>query len=221
MGKGGSFIAGVLVTAVAGCAAAIAYKMFKEKLDEECLSLIHIQMCIRDSEQALQLTQDKYGAYCKTVARNILINEQDAEECLNTTMLKAWNAIPPAAPKSLLAFLGKIIRNTALDLYEKYNTAKRGGGEVSLALSELEDVISSSNNVEKAMESHLFTEIMNQFLSETPEQQRIIFLKRYLYFNSINEIAKSLAISESKVKSVLFRLRKALKIRLEEEDFLV
>ena len=173
------------------------------------------------NEQALQITQDKYGAYCKVVARNILINEQDVEECMNTALLKAWHAIPPAQPKSLLAFLAKIIRNTALDLYEQYNAIKRGNGEVSLALSELEDVISSTNNVEKALNSRLFTDIMNQFLSEIPSQQRMIFLKRYLCFYSINEIAKVLAISESKVKSVLFRLRKILKTRLEQEDFLI
>ena len=167
-------------------------------------------------ESALQALQQKYGAYCRTIARNILSNSEDAEECENESLFKVWNAIPPSKPKSLLAFLGKITRNTALDAYERRIAAKRGGGQAEIVFSEVEEII-GTYDMEQEFDGSLLTETLNHFLSELPKQQRIILLRRYIYFHSIGEIAQSLTVSESKVKSVLFRLRKKLKTRLETE----
>ena len=170
-------------------------------------------------EMALQKTQDKYGAYCKTIAINILVSKEDTDECINDVLLKVWNAIPPEVPKSLQAYLGKITRNSALNTYECKNAAKRGGTQVDIAFSELEEVLSEQSNVEQAFNKQIFADFINEFLSKLPKQQRIIFLKRYLYFINVNEIAQELDISESKVKSVLFRLRNKLKTELEKEGF--
>jgi len=179
-----------------------------------------LQMFKKRNEQALQSTQEKYGTYCKTIAQNILVCVEDAEECVNTVLLKVWDTIPPSEPKCFRAFLGKITRNSALDVYNHKNAAKRGGGQVEIAFSEIEDILTRENNVEQALESGFFADMMNIFLSELTLLQRIIFLKRYLYFYSDSEIAKTLCISDSKVKSILFRLRRKLKSKLEEEGFL-
>ena len=91
-------------------------------------------------EAALAECRRRYGAYCRAIARNILGREADAEECENDVYLAAWNAIPPAQPRSLRAFLGKIARNLALGRYERESAQKRGGGEACAVLDELERV---------------------------------------------------------------------------------
>jgi RNA polymerase sigma-70 factor (ECF subfamily) len=151
---------------------------------------------------------------------NILANSQDSEECLNDALFKVWNAIPPAKPKSLKAFLGRITRNQALDVYDYRRAGKRGGGQVQLALDEIEECIGAEGGVESAFDSRVFAAVMNSFLAGVPEQQRLIFLKRYLHFDSIDDIAAALAVSASKVKSVLFRLRQKLRDRLIKEGIL-
>jgi RNA polymerase sigma-70 factor (ECF subfamily) len=183
--------------------------------DIEIISLFNTR-----NEAALHVTQEKYGAYCRTVAQNILNSTQDVEECVNDMLLKAWNRIPPEEPKNLLAFLGKITRNTALDMYRHRNTAKRGGGQLEVTLSEAEEFI-VSKSVEQTYDRSVFTDTLNIILEEMTKQQRIIFLRRYLYFYSVGEIAAGLNLSESKVKSILFRLRKKLKTRLEKEGMLL
>ena len=183
--------------------------------DEEIICLLEAR-----DEAALRLTQGKYGAYCKAIARNILGNPEDAEECENETLFKLWNAIPPAKPRTLKAFIGKIARNTALDSYERGAAAKRGGGQAELALLEIGECLGYENDFERIIESGIITAVLNRFLSSLPKQQRIVFLKRYWFFIDISEIASELDMSESKVKSVLFRLRKKLKIELEKEDIM-
>jgi len=169
------------------------------------------------SEAAISETAEKYGRYCHTIAYNILCNEEDTEECVNDTYLKAWEAIPPQVPEKLSAFLGKITRNLALDKYRFYNSAKRGGGQTALALEELQECVSAADSTEQAVSDKLLVEILNRFLKELPLEKRRIFMKRYWYLQSIQEIAGELAISESKVKMTLLRTRSKLKQVLEKE----
>jgi DNA-directed RNA polymerase specialized sigma24 family protein len=103
-------------------------------------------------ESAIAETSAKFGAYCRKVAMNVLHNAEDADECVNDTWLKAWNAIPPEKPKVMSAFLGRITRNTALDVYEKRSAKKRGGSEFALVLDELEECIKASTNVQAEVE---------------------------------------------------------------------
>ena len=100
-----------------------------------------ISLYLARSEQAIQETDNKYGRYCFQIAWNILDNRQDGEECVSDTYLTAWKSIPPTRPNSLSAFLGKITRHIALDRWRRRSAEKRGGGEVQLALEELEDCI--------------------------------------------------------------------------------
>ena len=104
-----------------------------------------IQLYWDRNEQAIRITSDKYGHYCKAIARNILNNEEDAEECVNDTWLHAWNAMPPHRPSLLSTFLGKITRNLSFDLYRKMHRKKRGGSQMDTVLDELEECVSGKD----------------------------------------------------------------------------
>ena len=171
------------------------------------------------SESAISETETKYGRYLKTVAVNILSNEEDSLECVNDTYLNAWNAIPPARPKVLQAFLGKITRNLALDRYRAENAQKRGGGEIALALDELLDVSSRESVEDSVADRTALTAALRRFLSGLSTEDRRIFLKRYWYFMPVKEISEEMALSQSSVKMRLLRMRGVLKEQLIKEGF--
>ena len=168
-------------------------------------------------ESAIKETAQKYGNYCAVIAVNILQNNEDAEECVSDTYLKAWDAIPPERPSIFRAFLGKITRNLSLDKYKQSQAKRRGGGEVTLLLSELEDCIPSIGGVEAQHESGLIVKAINDCLLSMESEVRIIFVRRYWYADSIQTIATRFRMNESKVKSILFRSRKKLGAYLEKE----
>lgn len=168
-------------------------------------------------EKAISATADKYGRYCHTVAYNILFNRSDAEECVNDTYLGAWNSIPPQRPNHLAAYLGKITRNLALNRYKRNSVAKRGSGQVEIALSELENCIPDNAGVEQAVEDAVIVSVINRFLYADSPKNRNIFIRRYWYLCTIREIADSYEMSESNVKVLLFRMRSELKKQLEKE----
>lgn len=168
------------------------------------------------SESAIAETSNKYGRYCRAIAFNILANNADAEECENDTYMAAWNTMPSARPNKLLAFLGRVTRNIALDRYD-YNKAKKRNGEFDILLSELEDFISAQNNVETEYDAGQVSKLISDFLRSTDAEKRVIFLRRYWFSDSIKDISKQFGMSESKIKSILFRMRKKLKKYLEKE----
>lgn len=176
-----------------------------------------IDLFFSRSENAISETAHKYGRYCHSIAYRILQNEEDSEECVNDTYLKAWDAIPPKHPEKLSAFLGKLTRNLSLHLYEKHHAEKRGSGRVALALDELSDCVPSADNVAQAVDDMALAEILNHFLGVLPAQPRTMFLRRYWYFDSVSEIASLFGVSESKVKMSLLRTRGKLKQFLEKE----
>lgn len=180
--------------------------------DEEIIALYWER-----DESAISATAEKYGSYCRSISYNILHNNEDAQECVNDTWLGAWNSIPPHRPGCLATYLGKIARNFSLNRYKQYNTEKRGQGQTGLALSELEDCIPAENNVEQIIEEMALTKSINLFLHAQPRQKRNIFILRYWYLHSIRDIAMAYGMSESKVASLLFRMRNALKAHLEKE----
>ena len=184
------------------------------------------------SEKAIEETAKKYGSYCFSIAFRILHDKEDSEECVNDTWMSAWNAIPDQRPAKLSAFLGRITRNHALKKVEKYTARKRGAGEVPLALEELGDCVPTDDPAEQIVEDVVLTETLNRFLTKkyiarapgltslTLEQRRI-FLRRYWYLSSLQEIASDLKISESKVKMSLLRSRKELRQMLEKEGIVL
>ena len=173
------------------------------------------------SESAINETAKKYGRYCSAIANNILRNNEDAEECVNDTYLKTWDTVPPQRPAIFRAFLGKIARNLSLNEYKKQKTKKRGGDEVALMYNELEDCVPSGNNVETEFESSLIIEAINSFLLSLENESRIVFVRRYWYADPIGAIAARFLMSESKVKSMLFRTRNTLKKHLENEGVIL
>ncbi|MEK4425983.1 RNA polymerase sigma factor [Solibacillus sp. FSL K6-1523] len=175
-----------------------------------------IKLYLQRSQQAVLETKEKYGAYCRAITRNILSNDLDIEECENDTYLAAWNTIPPQIPRKFSVFLGRIARNIALDKHG-YNTAKKRNKEFEVILAELEECIAGNDIVESAFEAGEIANVLNQFLYTLDVQSRNVFIKRYWYSASIGDICEQFHMSNSKVKSMLFRTRKKLKFYLEKE----
>ncbi len=168
-------------------------------------------------EQALSETDKKYNRYCHSIAFNILNSNEDSEECVNDTYVRAWNSIPPTRPKWLSVFLGRITRNLALDRFKARKTQKRGKGRADIALNELWGCV-SVNTQNDISDDIALRAALNSFLYSLPEETMKVFLKKYWYMNSVSEIANELSISENKVKILLHRTRISLREHLEKED---
>lgn len=168
------------------------------------------------AEAAISETQKKYGRYCHYIAYNILYFDQDAEECVNDTYIKAWNAMPPHRPTQLSAFLGKITRNTALDRYA-YMKAQKRSGEVALILDEMEQCIPDERNSGSLADELALKEAVNGFLRSLPAQTRVVFVRRYWYMSPVKEIARDYGMTVSNVKVTLLRTRNKFREYLEKE----
>ena len=179
-----------------------------------------ISLYFARNQEAVKETEKEYGAYCFCIAENILHNQQDAEECVSDTWLKAWHTIPPNRPARLKLFLGKITRNLAFDKYRQKTADKRGGGDFEAVLNELDECVAGSEDVEQAFDAKALRQSMNQFLKELPVRDRQIFLKRYFYAKSVKEIAKEYQITANHCTVILKRTRKKLQVYLEQEGFL-
>ena len=173
------------------------------------------------SEQAVQETDTKYGGYCRSIAHNILKNREDSEECVSDTWLNAWNAMPPKRPSVLSAFLGKITRNLAFDRWKAAHAEKRGGGSLPLALDELDECIAAKGGVEAAFDEKELSHAIDAFLRTLPERECSIFLRRYWYVDSVQDIAARYALRENTAKSILFRTREKLRRYLAGEGIIV
>ncbi len=171
------------------------------------------------NEQAISETSSKYGNYCYSIAYNILNNNEDAEESVNDTYNDAWHNIPPHRPSILSTFLGKITRRISIDKFRNRTAEKRGGGEMPLVLDELKDCIASDDDIEQGSERKRLSEVVNAFVLSLPETEQKIFLCRYWYMDSVDSICKQLGFSESKVKSMLYRMRGKLRTILIKEGF--
>lgn len=180
-----------------------------------------VKLFLRRNESALCETEKKYGKYCFSIANNILKNVQDAKESVNDTLMSAWNCIPPHQPEILSVFLGKITRYLALKKLRDKKAKKRGGSEVDLVYEELSEQISSKENIEEKFEEKELAIILNAFLYSLSKEERRVFVCRYWYFESIKTISKTFGYSESKVKSMLYRVRNKLLYKLKEEGVLI
>ena len=172
-------------------------------------------------ETAISETKNKYSNYCFTIANNILHNQEDSEEALNDTWLAAWNAMPPHHPLILSTFLGKITRNLSLNKWRKLSAEKRGGGLVAVSIDELEECIPDERNLRESLEAEIIAESINDFLADLKESERKVFVCRYWYFDSIEEIAKRFGFTQSNVKMMLKRTRDRLKDHLINEGVIV
>lgn len=172
------------------------------------------------SEDAIKHTQTKYGKYCHHIAFNILFSAPDAEECVNDTYMKAWEAMPPHRPERLQTFLGKLTRNIALNRYEK-NRAQKRSAFTEVVFEEAAELIPNPDSIVAPSDEAELKEAINSFLSELPEETRTVFMQRYWYFCSIRDIARMTELSENHVKVILHRTRNRFKEHLEKEGITI
>ncbi|MBD5117235.1 MAG: RNA polymerase sigma factor [Ruminococcaceae bacterium] len=180
-----------------------------------------IDLYMQRNESAISETASSYGGYLSKLAFNILYSKEDSEECVNDTYMKAWNVIPPNSPKNLRCFLGKITRNLALNIVEMKNAFKRGNGQVYAALEELEECIPSGESVEEKYDEKALISVINGFMKTLPRRTRVVFVKKYWYMASINEIAALTGLTESNVKAILMRTREKLRKTLQREGIML
>lgn len=171
------------------------------------------------SESAIAETAQKYGSYCFSIAFHILSDREDSEESVNDTYMAAWNNIPPRVPVALSTFLGRLTRNISLNRWRTRQTHKRGGGEMPLALEELEGCLTGGTSPEEQLEKKELLRSVNRFLAGLPETERKIFVCRYWYLDPVADTAARLGWTESRVKSQLHRTRSKLRKHLEKEGF--
>lgn len=176
-----------------------------------------VELFLLRNETAVKQTAEKYGSRLRSLAYGIAHDQQTAEECENDTYLEAWNAIPPHEPKSYLyVFLARITRHISLNCCRDRSRLKRRAFICELS-AEMESCIPAPDDVERRIDDMVLSEVVNGFLSELGEEKRNIFIRRYWYLDSIAEISKRFALSESKVKTILFRSRNQLRKHLEKE----
>ncbi len=179
-----------------------------------------IDLYFQRSEQAIAETDVKYGNYCFSIAYKILANREDSEESVSDTYMAAWDAMPPRKPPLLAAFLGRLTRNISIDRWRSRSAEKRGGGEFVLCLEELANCASGEPGVEQKAIMKEVVALLNRFLQDLPEMERKIFLCRYWYVDSVQDISRDFGFSQTKITTMLYRTRNKLRRELQKEGLL-
>ncbi|MBR6780178.1 MAG: RNA polymerase sigma factor [Clostridia bacterium] len=178
-----------------------------------------IDLYLQRDETAIRRTAEKYGARLRSFAFGIVKDRQTAEECENDTYLQAWNRIPPHEPKTYFyAFLARMTRHICLNRCRDRDRLKRSAFICELS-KEMEQCIPAPDDTECRIDDLCLQKAINDFLGKLTEEKRNIFIRRYWYLDSVAEISVRFAISESKVKTELFRCRKQLKNYLITEGY--
>ena len=178
-----------------------------------------VELYLKRNEEAISRTSEKFGKRLQKLSFGITEDFETAEECENDTYLEAWNRIPPHEPKSYLyAFLARISRHLSINRCRERERLKRKAFLCELS-AEMEECIPSPDDMDCKIDDMVFAESINGFLRNLSEEKRNIFIRRYWYLDSVFEISKQFSLSESNVKTTLFRLRKNLKEYLEKEGF--
>ena len=179
-----------------------------------------ISLYLARSERALEETAAKYGPYCHAVAHRILPDGRDAEEAVSDAYMAAWDSIPPQEPKRLGTYLAKLTRRAAWKRWRAKDAQKRGGGQPEAALEELAEVLPGGTDPARTVEAKELVRALDRFLESLPEVQRRVFLRRYWFFDPVNDIAARYGFTPAKVKSMLARTRARLMDFLKKEGYL-
>ena len=180
-----------------------------------------IELYFARDEQAITCTDLKYGRYCFRVADSILCSREDAEEMVNDTWHRTWNSIPPQRPHVLKMYLAKITRNLAFSAYRRRSAGKRGGGEIELALEELDQCIASDSDVESEYQRKELSRAIRNFLDTLSEREQNIFIRRYFFVDETEAIARRYGLKSSNVQKILSRTRQKLRKYLIQEGYTV
>ncbi len=178
-----------------------------------------IRLFFERSEQAILELDRKHGPAVRKTAANILQDRLDAEECVNDTYLRTWNSIPPHAPDPLGGYVCRIARNLAVNRYHANNAEKRGGG-YELILDEMLECIPSGTDIETDYDAKELSAAINRFLAGLRREDRVLFVRRYWYADSVTELAAATRSSPGRISVRLFRLRGKLRNTLAKEGFL-
>ena len=183
--------------------------------DSEIIDLFYMR-----SERAIMELAAKYGNACNKVAKNILNNILDAEECVNDAYLGAWNAIPPEKPDPLLTYLCKIVRNISLKMYYRKEAAKRSS-TYTIAMEEIEACIAAPSTVETEFEARELARVIESFLDTLTAENRVIFMRRYWFSDSCKDIAGLVGLTEKNITVRLTRIRQKMKKYLIEKGVFI
>lgn len=179
-----------------------------------------IDLFFERSEKAIVELSKKYGSVFMRVSMNILNNHQDAEECINDSYLGVWNTIPPEKPNPLLAFVCRIVRNVSINRYKKNNTQRRKSN-YDLCLDELENYVSAHNSVEDEYDETELASYIDEYLDSLSKTNRMLFVRRFWYMDSYEDIAKASGIKEGAIRTRLSRIKSDLKLFLEKRGVMV
>ena len=179
-----------------------------------------IAMLEQRDEQALTVIREQFGAMCYQVAYRITGSREDAEECVNDTLMAVWNSIPPQKPDRLAPYLASLASRRAINRYKQMHSEKRGGTQFTSALDELAEIIPSAENVERQVERRELTDALTKWLRTLSPEHRRIFMQRYFYSESIQVVAQANQMSADAVKMLLMRLRRKLQKHLRKEGLL-
>lgn len=181
----------------------------EKQMDDQSIVELYLQ---RD-ENAIKESRNKYEAYCYRIAMNILSVAEDVEECINDTWISVWNRIPPVIPKSLKAFLGKLVRDISLSRYRAVHAQKRYNG-MELILDELAECIPSGQDIQKSLEQKELSETVNGWLDSLPQEDRVLFVKRYYYGETVKQLSEMQSCTENQMAQKMMKLRNKLKAHL-------
>ena len=171
------------------------------------------------SEQAIGELAKKYGKLINKIARNILSNFDDAEECENDTYLACWDTIPPEQPQRLISYVCRIARNKAISKYRSANAEKRNSS-YDVSLDELTEFLAARETADDKLQAEEMGKAINRFLSEQKKEDRVMFVRRYWFSESVADIARLMDCSENRVSVQLFRLKEKLHCYLRKEGLL-
>ena len=178
-----------------------------------------IELFFERSEKAISELSSKYGGIVMKIAKNVLHNRQEADECVNDTYFGVWNAIPPQRPNSLLAFVCRIARNISLNRYEYNSSQKRNGANV--CFDELSECITLGETVESRYDADELSRLIDEYLDTLDKTNRMIFVRRYWYMDEYKDIASAAGMGEGAVRTRLSRLRKKLREFLESRGVML
>lgn len=168
------------------------------------------------NENALTQTAEKYGKLCYSIAFNLLNNNEDSEECVDDTYLSAWNLMPPQRPAFLSAFLAKITRNNAFNRIKYSKRKKRSNSQPDILLSELEECLPSNQSADESLNESYVAELISNYLRSISKNKATLFIFRYFFCYSIDELSAKSGYTKEKITSMLYRMRCELKIKLKE-----
>ena len=178
-----------------------------------------IELYWQRDEQAIKETDIKYKSFLLSVAQNIVHDVRDSEECLNDTYVGAWNAMPPARPTVLQAFLATIMRRIAINRYKANRRHKRVASELTVSLSDLGDMLADEDDVSAEMQAKELAAAISRYVRALPDRQMVIFVGRFYMADPLMKIAQEVGCSLATVKREIAAIKDGLKKHLEGEGY--